>query len=378
LTGQPIARSLGRGVSPAPLLAAWPDSADLCCLWGDWTDGSALLFSEPLLDVVGDYTVLSHQPSVVSIPTDFVGGGWVGAIGYDPDKTRFRFYDSVLRLHRGQWLFEALWSEPRHDALVAAEQRWRALLAETTSGQGYRVGEFSGPPRDDHLANVERAIGLIRAGQLYQVNVCTRLQAEFAGSAVGLFADATEQLRPSFAAYLSGESAVVSLSPELFLRRRGRSVITAPIKGTRPRVGRDGNDVVLRNSVKDRAENVMIVDLMRNDLGRVCVTGTVAATSLLDVRAHPGVWHLESTVAGTLRSDVTDADLIAATLRRGQSPVRPRSRQWRRSPRSSRALAASIPGPSACVARCGDSNSTSPSGRLRSAPGRSNSGSAAV
>jgi para-aminobenzoate synthetase/4-amino-4-deoxychorismate lyase len=298
-------------------LATWPDSADLCCLWGDWSDGSALLFSDPLLDVAGDYTVLAQQPSVDSEPADFVGGGWVGVIGYDGGMTRFRFYDNVLRLHRGQWIFEALWSERRHEALLAAERRWRQLLSQSASTPGYQVGEFHGPPRDDHLVHVERAVGLIRAGQLYQVNICTRLRADFTGSAVGLFADATERLQPSFAAYLSGESAVVSLSPELFLRRRGRSVVTAPIKGTRPRVGRDGNDVVLSNSVKDRAENVMIVDLMRNDLGRVSVIGSVAATSLLDVRAHPGVWHLESTVVATLRPDVTDADLIAATFAPG-------------------------------------------------------------
>ena len=103
---------------------------------------------------------------------------------------------------------------------------------------------------------------------------------------------------------------MASLSPELFLARRGRSVRSEPIKGTRPADRR----AELEASAKDRAENVMIVDLVRNDLGRVCVPGGVRVPALAEVRPHAGVWHMVSEVEGELRDDVGDADLLRATF----------------------------------------------------------------
>ena len=100
---------------------------------------------------------------------------------------------------------------------------------------------------------------------------------------------------PRKAAYLAGDwGAVASLSPELFLRRRGEEVTSSPIKGTLPR---HADPAELRASVKDVAENIMIVDLVRNDLGRVAMTGSVTVPELLAVRPAPGVWHLVSTVS---------------------------------------------------------------------------------
>ena len=105
---------------------------------------------------------------------------------------------------------------------------------------------------------------------------------------------------------------VASFSPELFLRVRGRRVTTSPIKGTAPRTPTGA--AMLRASAKDAAENVMIVDLMRNDLSRVCRPGTVTVDELLDVQPHPGVWHLVSTVHGELADGVGTADLLSATF----------------------------------------------------------------
>src|SRR5204862_5955454 len=102
--------------------------------------------------------------------------------------------------------------------------------------------------------------------------------------------------------------AIASASPEGFLRVDGRQVETRPIKGTAV----DG--AVLRASEKDQAENVMIVDLARNDLGRVCEFGSVAVPGLMDVEAHPGLHHLVSTVTGTLRSGVGLGELVGATF----------------------------------------------------------------
>jgi len=105
-----------------------------------------------------------------------------------------------------------------------------------------------------------------------------------------------------------GEVAVVSASPERFLRRRDDAVETRPIKGTA------GRRVDLVHSGKDRAENVMITDLARNDFGRVCLPGSVAVPALCAPEAHPGLWHLVSTVTGRLRPGVGTGQLVRATF----------------------------------------------------------------
>jgi para-aminobenzoate synthetase component 1 len=102
--------------------------------------------------------------------------------------------------------------------------------------------------------------------------------------------------------------AVVSASPELYLRVDGRTVETRPIKGTA------ADDVTLATSIKDRAENLMIVDLARNDLGRVCAYGSVHVPDLFTIEAHPGLFHLVSTVRGRLRDGAGLGDLVRATF----------------------------------------------------------------
>jgi para-aminobenzoate synthetase / 4-amino-4-deoxychorismate lyase len=154
----------------------------------------------------------------------------------------------------------------------------------------------------------------IEAGELYQANLCVRLESRYGGDPLDLFARAAPRARPRFGAFVGG---VVSLSPERFLRRDGRQVWTEPIKGTRPRTGSEEERAVAREallgSTKDAAEHVMIVDLMRNDLGRVCEYGTVHALAPR-VEGHAGVWHLVSTVTGRLRERVRDGELLRATF----------------------------------------------------------------
>ena len=129
-------------------------------------------------------------------------------------------------------------------------------------------------------------------------------------------------MRPAYGAFVdAGAYSVASLSPELFLRRRADEVTTSPIKGTVPR---EAGPQALRRSAKDAAENVMIVDLMRNDLGRVARTGTVHVADLLTVEPHPGVWHLVSTV--TARVDGDDAALLRATFPPGSVTGAPKVR----------------------------------------------------
>jgi isochorismate synthase EntC/branched-subunit amino acid aminotransferase/4-amino-4-deoxychorismate lyase len=325
-------RSVPLGAGPDPWTAtdllARRARGPVAALIGEWADGDAVLAADPLLVVdATDYGVWDCQPVVSGpVPAGAVGGGWFGWIDAD-GTSHVAFYDQVLRRHNGLWYAESLVTPQHQDRLADGELRLRALLAQPVPPPDWTVGVFRGAERDPHLAAVEQAVAWIRAGDIYQANICTRLHAAARGGAAQIFAAVGRQLQPRFAAHLSdgGGRAVVAMSPELFLRRRGRTVTTSPIKGTRPRTGLHGA-TALRASVKDAAENVMIVDLMRNDLGRVCATGSVQVTDLLTVQPHPGVWHLVSTVTGGLRTDVDDAALLAATFPPGSVTGAPKLR----------------------------------------------------
>jgi anthranilate/para-aminobenzoate synthase component I len=148
---------------------------------------------------------------------------------------------------------------------------------------------------------------------------------------------------------------VCSFSPELFLALRGRRVRTGPIKGTAPRspapADAEAQRRALEASPKDRAENVMIVDLMRNDLGRVCVPGTVRVPRLARAEAHPGLWHLVSEVVGELRPTAGPGDLLRAAFPPGSCTGAPKVRAMQRineleaTPRGAYTGAAGLAGP---------------------------------
>ncbi|MFZ4515779.1 MAG: anthranilate synthase component I family protein [Acidimicrobiia bacterium] len=161
------------------------------------------------------------------------------------------------------------------------------------------------------LEAVTRIHGYERAGDCYQVNLTRRLALDSALPARALFASVAEYNPAPHSALLEfrdfAGASVVSASPECFLQIDGRNVRTRPIKGTA------ASATTLLRSTKDRNENTMIVDLARNDLGRVCEFGTVQTTELCSLEAHPNVFHLVSTVSGRLRSDVGIGTLLAAT-----------------------------------------------------------------
>ncbi len=168
-----------------------------------------------------------------------------------------------------------------------------------------RIGPWERSWADaDYAEAVEAVRAAIGRGDVYQVNLVQHLSAEFDGGPAAL-AGRLGSFSPRL---LAGDGwAVVSASPELLLARRGRRVWTAPIKGTRPL----GEHV---EGEKDAAEHVMIVDLERNDLSRVCEPGSVRWPELMAERELAGVTHLVSTVEGTLRADVGLAELLHATF----------------------------------------------------------------
>jgi para-aminobenzoate synthetase component 1 len=181
-------------------------------------------------------------------------------------------------------------------------------LADRAGGK--RLAPFtSSLDRAGFEAGVREIVELVRAGECYQVNLTRRLTSEVAADPWTLFGALVRHHPAPHAALLRfGDRAVVSASPERFLRRRGEAVETRPIKGTA------GQRSVLERSAKDRAENVMIADLARNDLGRVCVPGSIAVPALCAPEAHPGLWHLVTTVTGRLRPGVGTGTLVRATF----------------------------------------------------------------
>ena len=178
-----------------------------------------------------------------------------------------------------------------------------------------------GLSRAQHRAAVEQILEWIAAGDLYQANLTMQVEVEWPRPPQQLAARlwaATPNAAHAAMVVLDDRTAVVSASPETFLRTDGDWITTRPIKGTRPRSRQRDEDSALSSellhSAKDHAEHVMIVDLERNDLGRVCDPGTVRVTDYAALEPHPTVWHLTSTVRGRLRDDVGLAAVLAATF----------------------------------------------------------------
>ena len=170
--------------------------------------------------------------------------------------------------------------------------------------------DWTAPDRSAHRAAVLECLEAIRAGEIYQACLSTRLDGRLRGEPVELFSTLWRRTRARRAAFLQGPwGAVVSLSPETYLTRRGREVRSSPIKGTLPR---SADPDLLRASAKDVAENIMIVDLVRHDLGRTADVGSVTVPELLTIHEAPGVWHLVSTVAA--RTGVPHEELVNTTF----------------------------------------------------------------
>ena len=184
-----------------------------------------------------------------------------------------------------------------------------------------------------YLDAVARVREYIVAGDIFQANLSQRLQAPLVEPPLELYTRLRGRNPAAFAAYLDFEDVrVLSASPERFLRldENGRHVETRPIKGTRPRGLGPMHDAALGRALsesdKDRAENVMIVDLLRNDLSRVCRPGTVRVPELFALEQHPTVHHLVSTVVGELDSSADAIDLLRAAFPGGSITGAPKVR----------------------------------------------------
>lgn len=261
---------------------------------------------------------------------DFVGG-WVGVLGYDlarqierlPETARedpalprqwWMAVDQVLGFHHptGQW-WQATVRGPRERwpwSRDPSGEAWDHTLARARGPLPER-GHWHAGPRRLYTSREQFELGVVNIreaiarGDVLQVNLTRREDCAFEGEAWALYEDLMSAHPAPFAAYLEGPGfAIASCSPERFLRRRGDQVEARPIKGTVARGDSPAEDAVRRQwlaaSTKDRAENVMIVDLMRNDLGRVAVTGSVRVLELFALELYASVWQMVSTVQAQL------------------------------------------------------------------------------
>ncbi|GAB3018626.1 aminodeoxychorismate synthase component I [Mycobacterium bourgelatii] len=317
LGGAPeVLRAVGRATSRLGL----PPPAGLT---GEWFDALAVIapsVSIQPVDPTDAFSIPMGPTDQVGGVPGAIGGGWVGYLSYpDPgaDGKPHRipeaaggWTDCVLRRDRdGQWCYESLSGAPMPEWL--ASTLLAVPAAAPRPAQMCRI-EWEKGDRSAHRDGVLSCLEAIAAGEVYQACVCTQFTGTVVGSPLDFFVDGVARTSPARAAYVAGGwGAVASLSPELFLRRRGTNVASSPIKGTLPL---DAWPSALRASPKEVAENIMIVDLVRNDLGRVAITGTVTVPELLVVRRAPGVWHLVSTVAAQVPLEVPTSALLDAAF----------------------------------------------------------------
>jgi para-aminobenzoate synthetase component 1 len=340
-------------VGSDPFLVMRSRGDRVALLYGDRQE---IIIGNPF-DVLGELLekyALDSYPS----PSPFIGGA-VGYFSYDLchfierlpataiddlqlPECYLAFYDAILafdNLERRAYItstgFPELEEAKRMGKAQERLDELKAMIAETHCSEmafsSKEVVLHSNFSHEEYVKAVAAAREYICAGDIFQVNLSQRFEADLPITPYELYSRLRLINPAPFASYLNFDGVtVVSASPERFLRVRGDMVETRPIKGTRPRGRSAAEDEALArellHSTKDRAENVMIVDLERNDLGRVCRYGTVRVRELCLLETYATVFHLTSTVEGRLREDKNRIDLLKATFPGGSITGAPKVR----------------------------------------------------
>jgi para-aminobenzoate synthetase component 1 len=262
----------------------------------------------------GSLVVFDHQ----------LGKTWVIATGLDCEGNRS---EARARVELTWWREQLRSGDHRLEVGEECGVRSEATPSRIT----HDASLASSLPRPAFLSAVELAQRFIRAGDIYQVNLAQRLSAPCAFSGWEFFTRLTDRSPAPFSAFVDCDDfQLVSSSPELFLRLSGQHIVTRPIKGTRPRDSDPVRDAQLawelQRSEKENAELLMITDLLRNDLGRVCEYGSVRVPDLMRLERFAHVHHLVSTVEGRLRDGVTHLDALAACFPGGSITGAPKIR----------------------------------------------------
>ncbi|MCU0794855.1 MAG: aminodeoxychorismate synthase component I [Akkermansiaceae bacterium] len=262
--------------------------------------------------------VLAKRALPNAMDLGFPSGGLCGWIGYEGDFVFGDYPEMLVHTESGGW----------HEVGGLS-----AELRETGPEERAEIGPVTAKMlREDFLTGVERIREWIAAGDIYQVNLTQAFEAEVRGGSLwGLYACLRELSPAPMAAWLELDGReLLSSSPETFLRMSGRGIETRPIKGTRPRSSAAAEDrrlaVELQTSPKEIAELVMITDLLRNDLGRVCDFGSVEVREMLRLETLAQVHHLVSVVAGRLAEGTRQIDALAACFPGGSITGAPKKR----------------------------------------------------
>jgi len=326
------------------ILTAQPWTTELPTPGAGVTEAACYQFFDELARFHAEYYA-GIQPASQDIP---FCGGILGYLGYDCGNGLHRVTPSLqatsppVKLCAYDWCViqdhllrrAVLVAQPR----VTAGQR-RNLLARLRQPAVSHVADFSLDYRftsnisaEEYRLAFEKIQGYIQAGDCYQVNLSQCFSAAYKGDPWHAYRALRMVAAAPFSAYLTLDTdrAVLSLSPERFLSLHGHHVETSPIKGTRPRYDDRRADQLaaeeLRSSNKDRAENLMIVDLLRNDLGRSCVPGSIHVDRLFEVQSFPTVHHLVSTVSGELQHDRGPCELLRDSFPGGSITGAPKRR----------------------------------------------------
>ena len=283
----------------------------------------------------------------VSNEGDFpFSGGAIGYVAYDAGRERVEGLEDISPDFRFGFYEEALvWDHESKElhAVVrsgAKDKDWflsrlKELVAKANAGSSqatFEIGEISSNfTREVYMERVGKTRELIRAGEIYQANLSQRFRGSFKGSGLALYRRLRNSNPAPYAAYLNfGDEQVLSSSPERFFYLNGQDINTRPIKGTRPRGANADEEAAFRkdleHSEKDRAELLMIVDLERNDLGRICEPGSIAVKSLFELETYASVIHQTATVEGRLKPDLDAIDCFGAMFPGGSITGAPKIR----------------------------------------------------
>ncbi len=250
---------------------------------------------------------------------DFVSKGYYAA-GFISYEAGFSFEDT-LKGRSNDFSFPLLWfGVYKRPAVFGPGEKivfWRRSVSPYTL-KGLRPNIT----REEYISNIKRIKDFIRKGDTYQVNYTFKYKFRFSGSPYALYEDLKEKQNVSYSAFIKTSGfTILSMSPELFFRKTGNCIQVSPMKGTIDRgkdlTGDRHNIKNLRESPKDRSENVMIVDLLRNDIGRISSSGTVKAVRLFEVEKYETLFQMISRIRGILKKDISIYDLLKAIFPSG-------------------------------------------------------------
>ena len=288
--------------------------------------------------------LLGSEPVSSTLP--FTGGA-MGLWGYDLGR-RFehlpaqaqadiRVPDMAVGIYDWAWILEP--KAGRATLLVVGdEEKWQQRYNWWNRQVAHKAPDFAldspwqaNMSRQGYAARFDAIQEYLRAGDCYQINLTQRFSAEYHGDEWQAYCQLSIRNGGPFSAFLRlPHACLLSFSPERFLLLDGNAVSTKPIKGTRPRGKTPAEDQALAHELqcaeKDRAENLMIVDLLRNDIGKVCQAGSVRVPALFAIESFPAVHHLVSTVTGTLKAGYTPTTLLRACFPGGSITGAPKIR----------------------------------------------------